>query len=358
MIIRLHFFNLAILFFVALVFVLIVFILISIYIRTKRGKKLQKWKLMADLLVRKAIFHEEAEDGTINSIPVTTRTTSLLNDAHFRAVLTDALVNAKKNVTGSSADNLKQLYLQLGLQQYALNRLKSYKWYIKAQAIQQLAIMDLKENLTKIYRFTNNANDLVRMEAQLAVVKFYGFEGLRFLDVVSYPITEWQQIKLLNELSHMPPEHFSGIEKWLQSDNKSVVAFALKIARTYHRFELYDNVAACLSGSDDTVRLQAIITLGELFNDETSALLIGRYFKEAIKHQMAIIKILQNIATDDDIPILMSELATPNAELKLMLARALANTGPNGIEALRNHAEAQHYPLDQIITQIESEVTA
>ncbi|WP_299517866.1 HEAT repeat domain-containing protein [Mucilaginibacter sp.] len=311
---------------------------------------------MANLLIRKAIFYEETEDDPANNIPITSRTKRLLlKNSHFRKLLTDELLNAKKNVSGSSAENLKHLYIQLGLHQYALAELKNYKWYIKAQAIQELSIMGLKENLTSVYRFTNNANELVRMEAQIAVVNFYGFEGLRFLDVISHPVTEWQQIQLLHELSHTT-ENFSGIEKWLKSENKTVVAFALKLAGNYHRFELHDSIVECLEDLDPNVRLQAIISLGEIYTDKTSEILISRYLIEDIKHQMAIVKVLQNIATNDDIPILLDQLNNENAALKLMVARTLAKIGADGFKSLQHHYQAQQYPLAEIIAQIKNEL--
>ncbi|MGN6394825.1 MAG: HEAT repeat domain-containing protein [Mucilaginibacter sp.] len=354
--IRPHYFNLAILFFTGLILALIVFILITMYIRNRRSGKLKKWKLMANLLIRKAIFFEDDGDNN-KTIQLTERTHQLLNaDPHFRELLTGELLNARKNISGTSAGNLKQLYLQLGLQNFAVERLKSLKWYIKAQAIQELAVMGIKEQITHIYRFTNHAKELVRMEAQMAVVKLYGFEGLRFLDVVSYPITEWQQIRLLHELSHTPAENFSGIEKWLKSENKTVIVFALKLARDYHRFELYHAITACLPDHDPDVRLQAIITLGELYRDDTAALLIGRLLKEDIKHQLAIVKVLKNIAAEQDMPVLLDLLNTANPQLQLGVARSLAGLGPEGMKALQHHPLAHKHPLDQIINQIKSEV--
>lgn len=355
MIIRPHFFYLANLFFSGLVLLLIAIILVAMYLRIKRASKHQKWKLMADLLIRKAIFFEEEEHDQAGSIPVTSRTIKLLKNPHFRKVLTHELVNAKKSVSGGSADNLIRLYLQLNLNYYALLSLKNDRWYIKAQVIQELSILGLKENLTKIYRYTNNANDLLRMEAQIAIVRLSGFEGLRFLDLVSYPVSEWQQIKLLHELSHVPAENFSGIEKWLKSENKTVVTFGLKLARIYHRFELHDVVCTCLPDADPQVRLHAINTLREIYNEETSGILISRILKEDVQHRMAIIQVLQNIATNEDIPVLLDQLGTENAALKQMVARSLSKISPEGYAGLQQHEHAQEYPLREIIAQIKSE---
>jgi hypothetical protein len=174
--------------------------------------------------------------------------------------------------------------------------------------------------------------------------------------MVSYPITEWQQIRLLHELSQTPAENFSGIENWLSSENKTVLAFALKLARIYHRFEIYHAITACLEDADPNVRLQAINTLGELYGDDTSALLIGRYLQEDTKNQIAIIKVLSNIGTEYDIPFFIARLDTDIPELMLMVVRALANVGPKGLEGLLQYPRASEYPLNQMIIQVKSEV--
>jgi HEAT repeat protein len=356
MIIRSHYFYLANLFFTGLVLLLIAFILFYMYLRIKRGNKLLKWKPKADLLIRNAIFFEDDQGTGSGSIPVPSRTNKLIKNRYFRKILIQELVNAKKSVSGTSADNLVHLYKQLILHQYALTRLKDGKWHIKALAIQELSILGLKEHLTKIYRYTNHANELVRMEAQLAIVRLSGFEGLRFLDLISYPLSEWQQVKILHELSSVPPENFSGVEKWLRSSNSSVVTFALKLARIYHLFELHDNVSTCLKHPDSQVRFQAIITLGEIYNDQTAGFLIGRLLQVDTRQQIAIIQVLQNISSSEDIHILADQLGTENAAVKLAAARALGKMGAEGFESMLQHHQADQFPLREIIVQVKSEL--
>jgi hypothetical protein len=349
-----QYFILAICCFIIIALLLVAFILIYIHLKNIRSKKQQKWAHMARFLIRKAIFFEEIQ----NHIPITTRVQKTLTDVSFRRFLTEELLKAKKNLSGSAADNIRHLYLQLNLDRYALAGLKNRRWYIKAQSIQELSVIGLKEHLVKLYRLTNNVNDLVRMEAQIAVVNFYGFEGLRFLDVVSYPITEWQQIKLLQELSKISPDNFNGIEKWLKSANKTVVIFALKLVQNYHRFELHDVVAECLNDVNQHVKFQAIITLGEIFDAGTSDLLMGKFLSSDLKHQLAIIKVFQNIATEDEIPFLLDQLNHANVDIVLQTAGALTKIGPIGINSLTNHELAQEYPLNEIIAHLKNELVA
>lgn len=354
--IRPLYFNLGNLFFLILVLILIGVIFISMYFKIRRAARTQKWKIMADLLIRKAIFFEEDPLVPSVPIPVTPRTFKLLNSPQFRKVLTGELINAKKSVSGESAGNLVKLYLQLDLQKHALSSLKEGKWYVKARVIQELSIMERKEHLTKIYRFTNDPNDLLRMEAQVAIVRLYGFEGLRFLDVVSYPLSEWQQISLLHELSQLSDENFSGVEKWLLSGNKSVVVFALKLARIYYRFELHDPICRCLDDTDENVRYQAVLTLGEIYTDQTSAILIEKFAQEVQRLKMAILTVIQKTGTPADIPFLLEQLCSEDVELKAVTCRALMKIGPEGILGLKTSGESRRYPLAAIIAQLEGEV--
>jgi hypothetical protein len=347
-----QYFILAICCFLLVTLLLAAFILVYMYLKNTRSKKQKKWAHMVNLLIRKAIFFEEPQNG----VPVTQRLQQTLAQVPFRKFLTEELLKARKNVSGSASDNIRQLYLQLNLDSYALANLKNRRWYIKAQAIQELSIIGLKEHVTQIYRLTNNVNDLVRMEAQIAVVNFYGFEGLRFLDVVSYPITEWQQIKLLQELSKVSPDDFSGMEKWLKSSNKTVVIFALKLVRNYHRFEMHNMAAECLNHPDQDVKLQAIVTLGEIYDAETSGLLMGKFLRADLHHKIAIIKVFQQVASDDEIPFLQNQLDHENVDIVLQAARALAKIGDSGVKALTDYQLAKQYPLNEIIAQVKNEL--
>lgn len=337
---------------------IISFILYFLHKKKRLRNQYKKWKNMADLLVRSAIFNEENSLSAQKTISITKRTESLLIKPKFRKLLTKEILSAKKNISGTASTNLINLYLQLGLDVYASKNMDSNYWHLKAKAIQDLGIMEQKKYLPKIYRQTNNVHELVRMEAQLAIIKISGFEGLRFLDVISYQLTDWQQIKLLNELSQSPPEHFNGVEKWLQSTNESVVIFALKLAKNYHRFELYPQITTCLTHQSLKIRHQAILAMEKIYMADTSKLLLEKFADEEPKNQATIIKVVQQIGDAADADLLLSYLNTDNNEMKRIIVRALAHISDCGLDQLKKLTLAQQYPLDQIIKQIEGELIA
>ena len=352
------FFEALLIFFFGAAIFLILFMTIYLLIRKKWRRKYTKWNSMIDLLLRKAIFFEVNGNDDDQVIPVTSRLKANLKNSRFRAQLTKKITAAKKNMSGQAGQNIKKLFLQLHLDENAINLIDSGKWHLMAIGIQQIGTMELKEHLTKIYRFTNNKNELVRAEAQLAVLNLFGFEGLRFLDVISYQLSEWQQMKLLKELSVIRHVNLTGIDKWLKSDNPSVVIFALKLARNYHHFELYGDIVNCLEHPESTVRAQAISTLTEIYTEGTSEKLLDRFELEEYNNQLAILKAVKKVGDDADLPRLQSYLTTDDFEMKLSVVRAIANVSEAGVELLMNDAKSDSYPLNEMLTQIKSEIKA
>jgi len=175
------------------------------------------WQPDLALLISTAIFYNENDGEYKEAILENKR---LLKKSFFRQYLINEIILARKNISGSSTSNLKNLYEQLNLNKDSFKKLHSRKWHIKTKGIQELAIMEQHDYEKEIFGFANNENEYVRNEAQCSLVNFFGFRGLEFLNNTTHPISEWQQIQLLNKLSNIRPENFDSIKKWLLSTNE------------------------------------------------------------------------------------------------------------------------------------------
>jgi hypothetical protein len=194
--------------------------------------------------------------------------TQLLLSTHARQpmarkMLCEELVKMHKSLSGIAAQNVQWMFTQLHLEDDVFQQFKSAQWHVKAKAIQQLAEMQQTQYLTKIYKAINHPNLHVRMKAQLAVVKLTGFEGLRFLNVLRYPITPWQQLSLINELSPSATIDPGKLRAWLRSENETVAELALKLMRKYQCYEMQAEITACLQSPYFWVRRQARLILQE-----------------------------------------------------------------------------------------------
>ena len=333
-----------------------IFILIYLVRRRKREKKLDEWRYQLSGTLQRAIFFEPDAD-TPATIPLTFKTIRGLKHPGFRQLLLDELVQGKKSLTGTAATNLVLLFNQLDLSRLSLHKLNSRRWHIKARGIQELAVMEQRQLVTRIYRLTNAHHELVRMEAQSAIVQLYGFEGLRFLDIINTPISEWQQITLLRLLARMPGIQPEKIANWLGSDNDSVRIFALKLVAEHHLHQLHDQVIPCLSHPHPQVRMQTVRTLKEIYTETTTTALIQVYNTQTIPCRLAILDVLGAIGSPDNGIFLSQQLAGDDDMLKLGAARGLIQMGDPGIQYLDDFPQSGEYPWNEIFQQAKSEQT-
>lgn len=263
----------------------------------------------------------------------------------------DELIVCKKNFSGGVTENIIWLYLQLGLKKDSLRKLRTTApWHIRAKGIQELYLMEQQDVLKTIYKNTNSNNEFVRMEAQTGVINLTGFPGLRFLDVASYPITEWQQLKLLEQLRLHPVKKdvSDKIPHWLQSGNTTVVVFALKLADEYQMFSVREEVMACMAHADKTVRSQALKTLVRLADEATPAVLAGYFPNESPANQLYILDALRSLATENETAFLVSLLDHENDTVKLKAAVVLAEVSEKGMELITQKSREQPEPFERI----------
>lgn len=210
---------------------LIAFILLYLLRRAALERRNNRWRVHFSSLIQRAIEWEGAEG---EQLPVAFRATRSLKRPAARQLLIAELTTGKRALTGSAGANLVRLYVQLGLGADSLRKLASPAWHRQAQGVQELALMEQRKQVARIYRLTNAPNEILRMEAQAAIVQLYGFEGLRFLDILVRPLSEWQQIHLLRLLSRTPGTPSGKLREWLRSSNPTVRDFARKLTAEHH----------------------------------------------------------------------------------------------------------------------------
>jgi hypothetical protein len=308
-------------------------------------KHLETW-------ITQIIMEEAPED-----IVISKKFYSILNNRVARQFAIDELIVCKKNFSGVVAENIIALYIQLGLKEYSLKKIATKnKWHTRARGIQELYLMDQTDVLTTIYKNTNSNNEFIRMEAQTGVIHLTGFPGLRFLDVISYPLTEWQQLKLLEQLRLYPKkeEISEKIQNWLQSKNETVVIFALKLADEYQQFSIRKHVIDCLVHKTKAVRGQAIKTLVTLADENTPAILLGYFNKESFSNQVFILEAMPAIATENEYAFLLKLVDHENDTIKLKAAVVLAAISDKALAMLEKRGEEQPEPYHRIYRHVKT----
>jgi hypothetical protein len=348
------------LYFAAFIFLMlcagmVTMIYIHLFRKKRRFFNRQRIEAILDEWIGEAIIEPSTDDWHAHVTP------ELLDEFEKevnRQIAIDQLINTKKNLIGDASENIIRLYKQLNLQFDSYSKMKSIIWHKKAKGIYELYMMGQEDMQAQIFRYTNNSNAYVRMEAQTAIIGFQGFKGLSFLGALTEPLIDWQQIKLLEQLKPLDPELYPAqLSSWIMSDNDYVVVFALKLAEIYQQYDAHDVAAERLASPNAKVRRQALITLANIPDEKTAALLVKHYASETPQNKAVILQSLSPIVTDGELPFLLQELNNEDNQVKLDVARVIFKGYGNGQEILNQKAEEVPEPYEAILKHVKSEAS-
>ena len=344
-------------FFILVIAAVILFILLYLVRRGRRtALRLQLRELYSELISELAVCETEDELYALMQQPSTKEILyRLLGDGFARKVLITELLKTARRMSGSAASNVCWFYAQADLDKDSLDRLQHGAWHVKARAIQELSGLRQRKQITKIYRLTNHPDELVRNEARTAVVKLTGFEGLRFLDVITYPITAWEQLCLLHELSFHKAETYTQIDRWLNSNNNSVVEFALRLIEVYKLYDLHPQVLNCLSHTSLEVRKKAINALNEIYQPDAAANLINQFHTEEKELQLLTLQLFEVHATENELPFLLQCLSHATTEIKAAAAKAVYHTQADGMVYIEQQVRVTEEPWTVLLPQLKRE---
>ncbi|WP_300596779.1 hypothetical protein [Niabella sp.] len=339
--------------FAVLIVVLLILIYWNLYERKIAFFQPESFRMGFELWVSKWIL-EDAEDA--DEIRVPAKFAKHLKRPNNRQFALNSLLELKKSVAGAVGDKVVALYLELGFKEDSLKKLGSVVWHQKVKGINELSVMQQEDMNARIFKLTNNRNKYIRREAQSAMFNFYGFKGLRFLNVLTHSISDWQQLNLIEQLRPIDPEPIPGLSGWLHSENDTVVIFALRLTEIYQCFEVHEDVVNCLTHANEAVRSQAAKTLKEIADDSTADILCNQYAGETVRNQQVLLNSLAVIAGDAQRNFLVKELDNENAFLKLGAARVLAACCSDGWAVLDAKALEQPSPFRKIYNHLRFEL--
>lgn len=313
-----HFLFLVFLGMLSLVLLLIIVVLIYSFYQYRESIRVFRWSEVINKKISEVIVYGEEEMTADSSFSKASGSSS------FRNLFLQKLAESEKKFSGAAQNKLKDLFHEYGLQEEALKKLNQKKEHIIAGGIQELTAMHVQEALPKISTFLTHRSPQVYQEAQYAMVNFKGFEGLHFLNGISTKISEWQQLRLLISITHIPENSGDSIKNWMESSNDSVIIFTLKLLRKFQILSLYPTVTDLLNHPSADVRVQAVQTLLSLENSSTIADLMEIYPHQPAEVQKEILKVMKKSKDQYSTDFLKDQLLdNPDSGIKVYAAEAL-----------------------------------
>ena len=250
---------------------------------------------------------------------------STISEPFKRDILISTLLKLSYEISGEMAESIYKLYSQTGLLEYSLAKLRNRKWNIIAEGIIEVTLFQVKEVQDQVKIHINHPKMQVRSAMQLYLVNLFHFEGLDFLNHITTPISEWDQIQLLEVLQLNSTQQVSDIKSWLQSANESVVFFSLKLAKIYNQYGAKNELIALLDHGNIKIRMDAIHLLSYLNIIEAKITLKNNFEKLTLEEQIVFFDMMENLYEKTDKPFILENILNPNFEIKFSALKILKN---------------------------------
>ncbi|MFL9833410.1 HEAT repeat domain-containing protein [Chryseobacterium terrae] len=317
-----HFLFLVFVGMLSLVFVLIIVVIIYSFQQYRIAVRAAAWSEIINKTITKVIVYGDDEVSPDQDFIMANK-----NPA-FRNLFLQKLVDSEKKFSGVAKNKIKALFEEFNLKNDALKKLKQKEYHLIAGGIQELTAMNAEDSLPEISKFLTHPSPQVYQEAQYALVKFKGFEGLHYLDTIPTVISEWQQLRLLRSITQIPENSEDLMKGWLESTNNSVVIFTLKILRKFQVLSMYSVVTELLNHPSTEVRLQTVQTLLSLENSSTINDLIEVYYDQPFEVQLEILKSIKSSGDKNCTDFLKKQLLSDaESGIKVSAAEALFSLG-------------------------------
>jgi HEAT repeat protein len=313
-------------------------------------RSLEREELLKEYLLEKYqqllmnyLFDEEKREEAYEEL------NHVANNRINRQILIDQMMDLSVNLKGEIKDDIKELFLRLGLKRDSLEKAYSRKWHENVKGFRELAFMDIRDANEQIVKSLNSNNEILRMEAQIAMVRLSDENPYEFLDLLEKPLSLWEQVTL-HELQIQHNLNVPDFSQWFTSKNTSVVIFALEMVSWYKQREAEADLIKLFEHQEEQVRHTAYKVSGELKLEMALPELVKKYTGESPENKLEILRTFAKIPEEKYLAFLKSVLdAEDDVQLQILATKAMENTGEPGISMLiklmKSKSEYKNYQI-------------
>ncbi len=277
---------------------------------------------------------------------------SIASDSYRRQVLIDQMIDVSAHLKGGEGKKVLDLYKYLNLDRDSIMRAYDRRWHKKIKGFRELAFMNIKDANDAMYKALNSSNEILRMEAQIALVRLSEDNPFEFLSHLTTPFSLWEQITLHELIIHhnIPLPSF---QMWLTSPNPTVNMFALRMIREFKQKESEDMVRETLMHPDPKVRQLAVQVAGDLDMRSTLDTMKHMYKYQGYNICLEIVRSLGKMPDISMMGFLKLVLdKEDDVQLQIEATKAIENNGEEGVKELVKLMKSEYKNYNIIIRHV------
>jgi len=276
----------------------------------------------------------------------------IASDDYRRQVLIDQMIDVSVNLKGDSREKLTKLYNDLGLDNDSLARARSRRWHKKIKGFRELAFMGIREGNDDMYKCLNSRNEILRMEAQIALVRLSDHDHFKFLSHLKRPFSLWEQITL-HDLIIQHDLPVPDFQRWLSSENPTVVMFALRMIREFKQKEVEPEMKKVLLHRDPRVSRLAVEVAGDMDMRSTLDTMKRMYKYQEYNNCLEIVRSMGKMPDTSMLGFLKLVLdKEDDVQLQIESVKAIENMGETGVQALVKVMKSEYKNYNIIVRHV------
>ncbi len=340
---------LVIILFSVILYSIVTLITLLIIILIHRSR-LQREQTLKDYLLEKYqqllmdyLFDEERQEEALEEL------NRVANNRVNRQILIDQMIDLSVNLKGDIKEAIKMLYIRLGLERDSLEKAYSRKWHENVKGFRELAFMNIRDANDQIVKSLNASNDILRMEAQIAMVRLSDTNPYEFLGLLKKPLSLWEQVTL-HELQIQHNLKIPDFKQWFYSENVSVVMFALEMVGWYKQRGVGKEILGLFEHEEEKIRFTSYKVCGEIGLKMSLPAMIRKFPEETFKNKLEILHTFTKVPDEKYLKFLKNVLDTEeDVQLQIEATKAMENTDEPGISMLiklmKSKSEYKNYQI-------------
>ncbi len=313
-------------------------------------RRIQREQELKDYLLEKYqealidyLFYEEKQEEAFQEL------NWIANNRINRQILIDQMIDLSVNLKGEIREVIQALYLRLGLKKDSLEKAYSRKWHKNVKGFRELAYMNIKDANKRIIKSLNSNNNILRMEAQIAMVRLSDENPYEFLDILKKPLSLWEQVTL-HEIQIQHNLKVPDFKQWFTSPNKTVVMFALEMVSWYKQRGAGQEILELFSHEDEKVRFTSYKVCGQIGLKMALPAMAKKYPEETLNNRLEILRTFSQVPDEKYLKFLKNVLDTEeDVQLQIEATKAMENTDEPGISMLiklmKSKSEYKNYQI-------------
>lgn len=276
----------------------------------------------------------------------------IASDTYRRQALINQMIDVSVNLKGDAEEKLGGLYLYLGLDGDSIRRAQDFRWHKKIKGFRELAFMNIKDANDEIYKALNSKNEILRMEAQIALVRLGDDDPFGFLIHLKRPFSLWEQITL-HDLIIQHDLPVPSFKKWLKAPNPTVVMFALRMIKEFKQRDAEDDVRETLDHTSPEVRQLAVQIAGDLEMRSTLEVMKRMYKNQDYHTCVEIIRAMAKMPDTSLMGFLRLVLdKEDDVQLQIEATKAIENNGEEGVRTLVKLMKSEYKNYNIIVRHV------